>query len=179
MTTPISNDEGSPQDKTKLLKLNILPSDILIVDRWLDVAFAVFWFIIGLWGAVSLVIGLPTITQLTNDWYQTAWSGMIGLLSITASILATLVFFETFWISQVTKKVLELGIVIVLGSFMAVYPVLLVVRSFEGEFLKTGALAVLCFSFLVFPVYRIHDLKRRIKNIKGAESIATGTNPTV
>lgn len=179
MTSPISDDEGSPQPKPKLLQLKLLPSDVLIVDRWLDVAFAVFWFIIGLWGAVSLVIGLPTITQLTNDWYQTVWSGMIGLLSITASLLATLVFFETPWIRQVTKKTYERWIVIVLASFMFVYPGLLVVRSFQGEFLKTGALAVLCFSFLVFPVLRIHDLGRRIRNMKEVESNATGANPTL
>lgn len=178
MSSP-SNDEGSPQAKKKLLQLRILPSDILIVDRWLDVAFAVFWFIIGLWGAISLVIGLPTVTQLTNDWYQTAWSGMIGLLSITACLLATLVFFETPWIRQISKKALERRIVFVLASFMAVYPGLLIVRSVQGEFLKTGALAVLCFSFLVFPVLRIHDLGRRIKNMKEVEKNATGANPTL
>lgn len=162
--------------KKPLLRLQIKPSDPLIVDRWLDVAYVTLWFSYGLWGVVSLIAGLPTITQFAPDWYQTAWSGAIGLLAITAAILATLIFFDTKWMKQITKKILERGIVYVLCSFLGIYPFLLALRSLDGEAHKTAGLSVLILSFLIFPALRIHILSKRIKAIKEVETNATGAN---
>jgi len=158
------------------MRLQIKPSDPLIVDRWLDVAYITLWFVYGLWGVASLILGLPTITQFTPDWYQTAWSGVIGCLSITAAILAALVFFETKWMRQITKKTLERGVVYILVSFVGIYPILLILRSVDGDLLKTGAQAVMAFSFLIFPILRVHLLSKRIKAIKEVMGNVTGTN---
>lgn len=167
----------TPQSKdTKLLRLQQRPSDPLILDRYVDVAYAVLWFSYGLWGVVTLILGLPTITQFTPDWYQTAWSGVIGLLSITASIVATLLFFETRWMSQLTKKLTERAIVLVLCPFLGIYPLLLILRSIGGDAYKTAGLTVLILSFLIFPVLRLHILKNRIKALKEVQSNATGAN---
>lgn len=168
---------GSPQtEKKNYLRLQIKPSDPLIVDRWLDVAYVALWFSYGLWGAITLVVGLPTITQFTPDWYQTAWSGAIGLLSITAAILASLIFFDTKWMKQITKKMLERSITVVLCAFLGIYPFLLALRSLDGEAHKTAGLSVLILSFLIFPVLRLHILTKRIKAIKEVETNATGAN---
>lgn len=167
----------TPRSKDNpVLRLRQKPSDPLILDRYVDVAYALLWFSYGLWGVTTLVLGLPTITQFTPDWYQTAWSGAIGLLSITASIVTTLLFFETRWMSQLTKKVLERAIVFVLCPFLGIYPFLLILRSLDGEAYKTAGLAVLILSFLIFPVLRLHILKKRIKALEEVLSNATGAN---
>lgn len=176
--SPKSEDTDSPQvKKVNLLRLQSKPSDPLIVDRWTDVAFIALWFVYGLWGVVSLIVGLPTIAQFAPDWYQPAWSGMIGVLSITAALLASLIFFETSWMQQITKKKLERAIVRTLLAFIAIYPVLLILRStIGGDVERTGATSVLAFSFLIFPALRIHNLGVRIKAIKGVQANATGAN---
>lgn len=149
------------------MRLQIKPSDPLIVDRWLDVAYVALWFIYGLWGVTTLVLGLPTIAKFAPDWYQTAWSGVIGLLAITASILAMLIFFDTSkWLSQITKKKSERTIVWVLCCFVAVYPVLLLLRAIDGEGEKTAGLFILLISYIIFPALRIHILSKRIKALE-------------
>lgn len=166
----------SPEGKKSLMRLQLKPSDPLIVDRWFDVAYIALWFIYGLWGVTSLILGLPTIVQFTPDWYQPAWSGMIGLLSITAAILAILVFFDTPWMKQITKKYLERSVIIVLCSFVAVYPLLLTLRSIDGESHKTGGLSILLVSYIIFPVLRIHTLSKRIKALR--EVVVTNATRT-
>lgn len=174
---PVSEDPDSPRVKrVVLLRLQTKPSDPLIVDRWVDVSFAALWLIYGLWGVASLILGLPTIAQFSPDWYQPLWSGMIGVLAITAALLASLIFFETSWMKQVTKKQLERALDRVLLAFIAIYPVLLILRSIDGDVLRTGATSVIAFSFLIFPALRVHILTVRIKALKEVEANATGAN---
>ena len=150
-----------------MMRLQMKPSDPLILDRWVDVAYVALWFIYGLWGVTTLIVGLPTITQFAADWYQPAWSGVIGLLAITASILAALIFFDTSrWLSQLTKKKLEKTTVWLLCCFVAVYPALLMLRTINGEGEKTGGLSILLLSYIIFPLLRIHILGMRIKALK-------------
>lgn len=167
---------GLSQSKKHVLRLQIKPSDPLIVDRWLDVAYVALWFTYGLWGVTTLILGLPTIQQFTPQWYQTAWSGAIGLLAITASLLAALIFFETKWIRQITKKTLERAIDGILCTFLGIYPLLLILRSIDGDFARTAGLSVLILSFLIFPLLRIHILTKRIKALREVQKNATGAN---
>lgn len=162
--------DNVPQPKKKVMRLQIKPSDPLIVDRYLDVAYVTLWFIYGLWGVTTFLLGLPTITQFTPDWYQTAWSGTIGCLAISASLLAALIFFETPWMRQVTKKYLERSIVYALMAFIAVYPVLLLLRAINGDILITLGSSIITVSYLVFPALRIRILNGRIKALRGVEA---------
>jgi len=155
------------------MKLLVKPSDPLITDRWLDVAYVVYWLIFGLWGITSLLFGLPTVQMLTTDWYQTTWSGCIGVLASLAGVLALLVFIDTPRLKQVTKKRAEFATVAVLVVFVFVYPVLLVVRAADGETSRVGAAAVLAVSYFVFPILRLHLLRVRIKRMKVVPVAAT------
>lgn len=175
MNAPTDNGDGAPQPKQKFIELQMKVSDPLILDRWVDVAYAIFWFLYGLWGIITLTLGLPTISQFAPDWYQAAWSGAIGLLSITASILATLTFFKTPWMRQVTKKYLERTIVYPLTIFISVYPVLLFLRSIDGDALLTAGASALAVSYVVFPILRIHILSKRIEAMREVLLNASGT----
>lgn len=155
------------------MKLLVRPSDPLIADRWLDVAYVIYWFIFGGWGITSIILGLPTVQMLTTDWYQTAWSGGIGALATLAGALALLVFFDTPRFKQISKKRAEQATVWVLGVFILIYPVLLIVRAGDGQQNRVGAAAVLALSYLVFPALRIHLLRGRIKRMLAAVSDAS------
>lgn len=175
----IRKNAGTPWIKRPLLRLNHSPNSPVVADRWLDVAYIALWFVYGLWGVSVFILGLPTIVQFAPEWYQAVWSGVIGCLAITAAILASLVFFDTGWISQITKKRWERFVVIALCAFIGIYPVLLVIRVLLGDFVTAGAAAVLSFSYVIFPILRLHLLKKRINAIREVGAIATGTNKTV
>lgn len=155
------------------MKLQVKPSDPLIVTRWLDVAYILLWFVYGLWGVFSVIVGLPTLNMLTPDWYQTVWSGFIGILSLTACVLASLVFFHTPWFKQISKKRAEFATVCALLAFVVIYPVLLVVRAADGDLSRVGPSAVLAISYLIFPVLRLYFLRGRIKLLKQVTPVAT------
>lgn len=148
------------------MKIQVRPSDPLILDRWIDVAYFFQWLIYGFWGIASVILGLGTVKDLASQWYQYAWSGTIGMLSATAATMVFLAFFHTSFIRQITKKRIEFCTVIVLNVFILVYPVLLIIRSIEGEFLKTGAIAVLAIGYLIFPILRLHILRKKIRLLK-------------
>ncbi len=147
------------------MKLQLKPSDPVVIDRWFDVAYFFLWLLYGVWGVFSLVVGLPTVHMAASDLYQSYWSGTIGILGLTAASMVALVFFETSWMSQLAKKRIERGAVIALISFIFVYPVLLIVRASEGEVVLVGPSSVLTLSFLIFPVLRVWVLRGRIKGI--------------
>lgn len=175
----IRKDADAPLIKRPLMRLQLSPNDPLIVDRWVDVSYISLWFIYGLWGVSAFILGLPTVVEFASDWYQAAWSGAIGCLAITSAILALLVFFETGWMSQIKKKQWERTFVFVLCTFIIVYPGLLILRAFSGDFLLVGPSAVLSFSYVIFPILRIHILKKRIKALKEVEAVAGGADKTL
>lgn len=179
MTSPSEIIPPQEPKKNRVLQLQIKPGDPLILDRWVDVAYVGLWFSFGLWGVITLLVGLPTITQFTPDWYQTAWSGSIGLLAITASIVSSLIFFDTPWMKQYTKKYIERALAIPLCAFIGVYPVLLILRTLDGDAYKTAGLSALILGFVIFPALRIHILNVRIKAIREVEKVATGTSKTI
>lgn len=142
-------------------KLRVTPFSPLILDRWLDVAFAVLWGVYACWGITTLIVGLPTITINTPEWYSTVWAGSVGSLAALA-FLACLSLFFAGRPNFILKKKIERGAVICLIAFILVYPVLLFAASREGDTDRTS-LAVLSVSYIVFPVYRVYVLNKRIK----------------
>lgn len=148
------------------MKLQLKPSDPVVVDRWLDVAYFFLWLIYGAWGVFSVVVGLPTVQNFASESYQTIWSGMIGVLALTAAAMIVLVFFRTSWMAQITKKRIERGAVIALTAFVFVYPILLGLRAAEGEIVKVGPSSLLAVSYIIFPIYRIWVLRNRIRSLR-------------
>lgn len=149
-------------------KVLLRPSDPLILDRWLDVAYIMLWISYGVWGVVTAWFGIPTFTQLTSETYQTIWSGALGLLALAAAVMALLVFFDTPWMLQISKKRAEHALVICIIPFITVYPILLVIRVAEGDHERVAGTLVLRISYLIFPILRVYILRGRIKKLKDA-----------
>lgn len=154
------------------MRIQVRPSDPLILDRWIDVAYFIQWLIYGFWGIASVILGLGTVEDLASQWYQYAWSGTIGALSSIAGIMVLLAFFSMSWIRQITKKRVEFCTVIVLSVFILVYPVLLTIRALEGEQALIGATAVLAYGYLIFPILRLHILRKKIRLLKSVTPVA-------
>ena len=148
------------------MKLQVKPSDPLILDRWVDIAYLALYLIYAAWAIFSVVIGLPTVMTLASDAYQIAWSGTIGILCLVAAGSAALTFFYVPHMRQITKKRVEFASVFTLWFFIIVYPVLLVVRAIDGELSVTGPAAVLAISYLIFPTLRLWILHNRIQTLK-------------
>lgn len=143
------------------MRFRVTPHSPLIIDRWIDVVYGLFWSIYGAWGLTTLIVGLPTLTAASPDWYRVIWSGSVGILSAIAGIAAISLFFDTK-VGFITKKKIERGAVIALGAFITLYPVLLFSSWFGGDTDRAAA-AVLSLSYLLFPAYRIYLLNQRIK----------------
>ena len=143
------------------------PSSPLLLDRWVDVAYAANWFIYAFWGLMATVHGIATVTDSAGSLYNFLWSGGIGTLSTIAFICSVSLFFRIPKISPLRKKQIEYGTVIALTTFIAVYPVLLTIAAFGGDGNRVAA-ASLAFSYLVFPALRIWILRSRIKAFERA-----------
>lgn len=141
-------------------KLRARPRDPLILDRWLDVAFACLWGIYAAWGLTTLLVGLPTITINTPEWYSAVWAGAVGILSAIAFLACVSLFFLTRPHFLVKKKI-ERYAVVALVFFILVYPVLLIASATGGD-IDRASLAVLSVSYVIFPIYRIYVLTSRI-----------------
>ena len=148
------------------MKLQIKPSDPVVLTRWVDVCYVYVFTVYALWGISSALVGLPTLNIYTPDVYQIVWSGCIGLLSTVAAFFASLVFFDTSWMSQITKKMIEFRAVLVASAFIVVYPILLIARVVNGEVAEVGPTAILSLSYLGFPVLRLFILRMRIRTLR-------------
>lgn len=149
---------------------SVRPSDPLIVNRFEDVTFAVFWFIYTMWGLAASMFGIGTIERQAGELYNFLWSGAVGTFSLIACLAAISLFFKFPGNRLVppNKKMIEMWAVRVLIPLILVYPVLLTISAiFEGD-LNRGVTAVHACSFLVFPWYRQYSLRRRILNFKRA-----------
>lgn len=148
------------------MKFRVKPSSPLIIDRWIDVVYAALWAIYSFWGGAVLIVGLPTLTAASPDWYRALWSGCVGILAFIACISAVSLFWHSK-ISFITKKKVERAAVIALSAFIALYPVLLIWSAVGGDSDRVGV-AVLSLSYLLFPGYRIYLLNQRIKAYEAA-----------
>lgn len=145
----------------------VAPWSPLLLDRWVDVAYAVNWGIYSLWGLMATIHGIATITDQAGSLYNFVWSGGVGTLSFIALIASISLFFRVPRVSPMRKKQIEYGTVIALVAFIAVYPVLLTIGAAGGDGNRVAA-ATLAYSYLVFPALRIWILRSRIKAFERA-----------
>lgn len=150
------------------MKLLHKPSDPIIADRWADVASGFLWLIYAAWGVAAYYAGLATIASQSPGWYESIWSISIAVLSTIASASAFSLFWQIPRLTPVRKKTIELGSVFALGFFIAVYPILLTTAAWDGDQNRIAS-AILAYSYLVFPVLRIHMLRQRIKSFELAQ----------
>lgn len=150
------------------MKLQHKVTDPIITNRWVDVAYGILWSIYAMWGVLVFFAGLPTIASQSPGWYEPVWSVFIATLSALAAISAFSLFVRVPGFDQVKKKTIELGTVIALTAFVAIYPILLVTAAFGGDQTR-AANAILAFSYLVFPILRVYMLRQRIKSYKLAQ----------
>lgn len=152
------------------MKFRVTPNSPLIVDRWLDVAFAALWGSYALWGLATLGSGLPTLSMAAPDWYVTLWAGAVGLFASVACLTIVSLFFESR-ISFIFKKKIERSAVIALSMLVFAYPILLWASVVGGDGDRVS-IAALSLSYLIFPIYRVYVLNQRIKAYKSAVSAA-------
>lgn len=144
-----------------MVSVLLRPWEPQVLDRWIDVAYILLWALYSAWGISVLIVGLPTIANVTPGWYFTAWAAGVGLSALVSCIFSFLVFFKTK-ITQITKKRIEIRGVAVLSSFILIYPVLATIAAISGDPLRFGAMFV-AWSYLIFPILRIHILRIKIK----------------
>lgn len=148
--------------KERRLGILVTPWSPLLLDRWVDVAYAVNWAIYSFWGLMATIHGIGTISDKAGSLYNFLWAGAVGTLSFIAFICATALFFRIPKVSPLRKKQIEYGTVIALVTFIAVYPILLTIAGFDGDGNRIAA-AALAYSYVVFPALRIWILRTRIK----------------
>lgn len=153
--------------------------DPLVLDRSVDLAAAITWFIFALWGLVASITGLETIVSAAGPLYAFLWAGGIGTFASIACASAISLFFDLgYRLPPPFKKKIELWAVRSLSLLLGVYPLMLFIAgafNSDGSRFITG---VLTLSLLVFPLFRIHVLKTRIKTFIRAqkELLTNGDN---
>ena len=132
----------------------------VLTDRSLDLAFAVKFFIFagfGLGGALSTV---PAIAEVAGALYEFLWTISIFIIgSVTA--LLTLWNIHTDYFRTRFVKWEWYGTILMTG-LIATYALALSTLAVQG-FERRFSLSIISFALLVFPVWRIRDLFKRLK----------------
>lgn len=131
------------------------PRDPVMVDRKLDVAYALYWLILAAWGFVAAFKGLASIREQFGAIYSFYWPLFIATIATVGLVAAVSFFFRTR-LAQTTKKRIERTAAIAQSLVVGVYPVALVL---SGNYPS----AILLLVFILIPVYRIIVLNQRIK----------------
>lgn len=135
----------------------------LVADHSLDIMCMLMWLIYGLWGILSTVQHV-TILNAGFQWYPILWGAVIGIGSWIAFLGAFMLFVvkpddldaRIFW------KRLETYAVTALVGFVFVYPSLQLYNLVDGEGVARYDMAVLSWSYLLVPLWRIGHLRARI-----------------
>lgn len=154
----------------KFPKVSATPNDPLLLDRWVDVAFAVLWGIYALWALAASILGIATITGHVGPLYNFVWSVSVGFFATVSCLAATSLFFDLgSRLRPPFKKRIELWGVRTMGCLITVYPVLLFISAFGGDGNRFPS-AILATSYLVFPLLRVYVLKKRIATFERAQT---------
>lgn len=148
-------------------KLVARPSDPLLITREVDLWYSAIWFVYASWGTLSVILGIRTITEIAGPTFNFGWSLAIALLSWGALACSILLFIRTTWLSQVSKKKIEMMLSIGLFFLILIYPFYLGFRAYMGEeqIWPSVALAVL---YLLICAFRAKHLYHRVKNYQRA-----------
>lgn len=135
----------------------------LVVDRTLDIAFIVMYVIFMLWALISSVENIPSFDRVTSTFYQFVYGGAVGTFAAVAATAAVLQFIKTGGVRKDHKEKIELYSVVLMTGFIFVYPCVLAFNLFILHTHGVDAAFVLSLFYLVFPLWRIRHLWKRIK----------------
>lgn len=142
---------------------------VLVVDRKLDLAFFILIALYSGWGWVSAIVN-TTILNVPLDLYPTFWGAGIGLAGLVAcsAILSSFFLAGDQFQERILQKRIEVAGLTIMGSLIAVHPILQLLRLFTQEPPRPD-LVILAFSYLVMIVYRVDLQLTRIQSIKIAK----------
>lgn len=138
----------------------------LVVDRKLDLAFFVLIALYSGWGWTSAIVN-TTVLNIPLTIYPTFWGAAIGLSGLVAcsAILSSFFLAGDQFRERITQKRVEVAGLTIMGSLIAVHPILQLLRLFTAEPPRPD-LVILAFSYLVMIIYRVDLQLTRIQSIK-------------
>lgn len=122
----------------------------MLVDRGLLLAFVVLYLLYALWGLSSLVNGTIPIRDISGDEGELIWAGCVAGLSLGLS-------------AAVLLKAERVEVVLTIAWLFSVslYPLSVLVGYAQGIY-ATPNIIFVAMSYLVFPIWRLIFLVRRI-----------------
>jgi hypothetical protein len=139
----------------------------VLSDRRLDIAAAISWILIGVWGVASAAAGQTIVTRVAGQDYGLPWGLSLGLFGLIAGIAAASTMVGLNRISMIIKESIELITLSMLTGTLSVVTLLRGVAIFtEGLSATTIASFAITAFFLVFPTWRIFHLTERIRVLR-------------
>lgn len=138
----------------------------VIVDNRIELLTAYLWGCYACWGLASLHHGAP-ILKTSVSFYPVIWGGLIGCFALLAFLcVVTKSFIPSSHVAyRVRLKRIEMGAVIMLTSFVLLYPGLMWASVFMGTPERLAA-AFLSLTYFAYPAWRIRHLFTRIKALR-------------
>lgn len=132
----------------------------VLTDKTLDLAFAVKYFIFSVFGAVGAASTVPAISVVGGAVYELFWTISIFLVSLaaTALVLYNLFHQPTKWNTIKLEFYTTIGVVFLVGTYSGA----LITLALQGSDTRYS-LAVISLSLLVFPVWRLRQLWKKLK----------------
>jgi hypothetical protein len=139
----------------------------LLVDRRIDIAAAVSWLLIGIWGVFNAISKYTAVAEVAGDGYNALWGMAIGILGLVAGISAASTLINSRSIPvRILKKRTELWSLSLMTGLVSVTPLLrytMVIEHFRADTIAGAAITTF---FLVFPTWRIFHLTERIRGLR-------------
>lgn len=141
--------------------------DPILADRSLDLMCAAFWLFLSVWGMTATITGIQTVNDSTGDWYEKVWGAAIGITCLTAFTCSVMTFlFNNPNIThRIQVKRTEMIAGSMAGGFIAVYPAVLAIAVFGGDWSRFAPLWA-SLVYLVIPTWRTRHLYHRIAKLR-------------
>lgn len=133
--------------------------------RSVDFLAALSWSCFAWWGIVSMIHGIPSISRASTELYQVIWGGWVGFSALVAMLAALSTFVRSTNRSRIQKKTVELVALVIFIIGVTVYPSVVIWTAIQGD---PGYFAVAgpAVAYLLFPIWRVINLRMRIKLLK-------------
>lgn len=125
----------------------------VLVDETIYRAFAAKYIIYGVFGLAGALTSVPSVTEVAGELYATIWASLMSLLSFVVAWLA--------WGGKHERG--ELYATICLIGLILVYSISLILLALGGSSGRS-ALAVIATALLVFPIWRVRFLFRKLRH---------------
>ena len=125
----------------------------VLVDETIYHAFTAKYIIYGIFGLAGAITSVPSVTEVAGELYATIWALMVSVLSFVVAWLS--------WGGRHERG--ELYATICLIGLILVYSISLILLALNGSSGRS-ALAVLATALLVFPVWRVRFLYRKLRH---------------